>query len=129
MAAMMKQFGGNATEMPKVSTKTLTATTDAAGKFRFENVPPGTYWLTAKKVGFGDGSYKPKAAAARAGESLRLSPGQELKEVDFRLVPRGTVSGRVLDEDGEPLPSAMVSALAYHFMHGHRRLLPADMRS
>jgi hypothetical protein len=127
MAAMMKQFGGNATEMPKVSTKTLTATTDAAGKFRFENVPPGTYWLTAKKVGFGDESYKPKGAAARDGESLRLSPGQELKEVDFRLVPHGTVSGRVLDEDGEPLPSAMVSALAYHFMHGHRRLLPADM--
>jgi Carboxypeptidase regulatory-like domain len=127
MAAMMKQFGGNSTEMPKVATKTVTATTDAAGKFRFENVPPGTYWLTAKKTGFGDERYKPKRVAGGDSESLRLSSGQELKDVDFRLVPHGTVSGRVLDEDGEPFPSAMVSAMAYHFMHGHRRLIPADM--
>ena len=124
MAAMMKQFGGKSTET-KVASKTVTATTDAAGKFHFENVAPGTYWLTAKKVAFGDQQYKPKGGAA--GEGLRLSSGQELKNVDFRLVPHGTVSGRVLDEDGEPLPSAMVSAMAYHFMHGHRQLMAADV--
>jgi protocatechuate 3,4-dioxygenase beta subunit len=127
MAAIMQQFGGHSTEMPKVSTKTVTATTDAAGKFRFENVPPGTYWLTARKAGFGDERYKPKGAAAGTRGSLRLSPGQELKDVDFRLVPHGTVSGRVLDEDDEPFPSAMVSALAYSFAQGHRRLMASDI--
>ena len=124
VAAMMAQFkpSGPAQELPKVATKTLTATTDAMGKFRFENVPPGTYWLTAKKVGYGDGRYPEKGGDG----SMRLSSGQELKQADFRLVPHATLSGRVLDEDGEPYPSAMVSALTYHFASGRRRMAPVD---
>ncbi|MGO9095085.1 MAG: carboxypeptidase regulatory-like domain-containing protein [Bryobacteraceae bacterium] len=126
MAAMREQFGGHSSEMPKVSTKTFAATTDAAGKFHFDNLPPDTYWITVKKAGFGDQRYKPKGAAAGARGSLRLAAGQELKDVEIRLVPHGTISGRVLDEDGDPFPSAMVSALASTFVHGRRRLMPAD---
>lgn len=125
VAAMMAQFkpSGSAQELPKVATKTLTATTDALGKFRFENVPPGTYWLTAKKVGYGDGKYPEKGGAG----SVNLSAGQELKQADVRLVPHATLSGRVLDEDGEPYPTAMVSALAYNFGSGRRRMAPVDV--
>lgn len=124
--AAMRAFytrSGPAQELPKVATKTLTATTDALGKFRFENVPPGTYWLTAKKVGYGDGKYPEKGGDG----SMRLSSGQELKQADFHLVPHATLSGRVLDEDGEPYPSAIVSALTYHFGSGRRRMAPVDM--
>jgi hypothetical protein len=126
MAAMMKQFGGDSAKMANVATKSLGATTDAAGKFRFENVPPGTYWLTARKAGFSDEHYKPIGANAGVGGSLHLSPGQELKDIDVRLVPYGTISGRVLDEDGDPFPSAMVSALATSFVQGHRRQVASD---
>ena len=122
--AVMAQLkpGGPKSELPKVTTKTLTAATDAAGKFRFENVPPGTYWLTAKKVGYGDGKYP-----ERGEDSVRLSSGQELKQADLRMVPHATVSGRVLDEDGEPYPGAMVSAMTYDFSSGRRRLAPKDV--
>jgi hypothetical protein len=123
--AVMAQLkpGGPKSELPKVTTKTMTATTDAAGKFRFENVPPGTYWLTAKKVGYGDGKYPEKGD----DDSVHLASGQELKQADFRLVPHATLSGRVLDEDGEPYPSAMVSAMTYDFSSGRRRLAPKDV--
>jgi len=124
LAAMMKQFGGDSAKMPNVATKTLSALTDAAGGFRFENVPPGVYWLTAKKAGFSDEQYKP--AGTQASGSLRLSAAQELKDIHLRLVPLGTASGRVLDEDGDPFPSATVSALKYTFVQGHRRLVAAD---
>jgi len=122
MAAMMQMVkpNGASPELPKVTTKTLAAATDAAGKFRFENVPPGMWWLTAKKVGFGDGRY------SEGDGSLTLSSGQERTKVDFRLVPNGTLSGRVVDEDGEPYPTASVTALTYTYMMGHRRLTPAD---
>jgi protocatechuate 3,4-dioxygenase beta subunit len=121
MAAMMRQFGSGASApLPQVTTKTFAASTDGNGKFHFEQVPPGTYWLTAQKPGFADGRYPPKEG------SLRLSSGQEMSHVDMRLVPYGTLSGHVLDEDGEPFPAAMVTALSYSFVSGRRRLMPAD---
>jgi hypothetical protein len=125
--AMMAQFGGSSTDTAKVSTQTFAATTDAAGKFHFDNLAPGSYWLNAKKAGFGDQRYRPSGATAGAHESVRLSSGQELKDLEIRLVPNGAISGRVLDEDGEPFPTAMVSALASTFVHGRRRLMPTDV--
>ena len=121
MAAMMRQYGAGSSVSTQITTKTLAATTDAAGKFRIEQVPAGTWWLKALKPGFADGRYPQK------GGSLRLTAGQEMAHVDIRLVPYGTLSGHVLDEDGEPFPSAMVSALTYNFSSGHRRLLPVDV--
>ncbi len=120
---MIRQSGGgvSASQLPQVTTKTLAATTDAAGKFRIEQVPAGTWRLKAQKPGFADGRYPLK------GGSLRLTAGQEMAHVEIRLVPYGTLSGHVLDEDGEPFPTAMVSALSYSFASAHRRLMPVDM--
>jgi len=125
MAAMMQQFkpGGSTPELPKVATKTLSATTDAAGKFRFENVTPGTYWLTGKKAGFEDARY----SGSGGDDSLRISAGQESVQADLKLVPYGTLSGVLTDEDGEPFPSATVTALRYGFQTGRRRTMMTDV--
>jgi hypothetical protein len=52
------------------------------------------------------------------GAVLSLRPGQELKDLLFRLVPSGVVAGRILDEDGEPVnPSRVVKnyeVVVYH---------------
>jgi hypothetical protein len=122
MAAMIRQSSGGAPppQLPQVTTRTFAAVTDAAGKFRFEQVPAGTWWLRARKPGFEDGRYPPRHG------SLHLAAGQEMAPVDIRLVPYGTLSGHILDEDGEPFPTAMVSALSYRYDSGHRRLTPAD---
>src|SRR5207248_8888823 len=42
----------------------------------------------------------------------------------FRLIPWGVIAGRVLDEEGEPLPWAQVSALREVYSNGKRRLSP-----
>ena len=125
MAAMMQQFKPNSTspQMPRPATKTMAASTDSTGKFRFENIPPGTYWLTAKKPGFGDDRYAPSGSDG----SIALTAGQHLTNADFDLTSHATLTGRVLDEDGEPYPSAMVTALSYKFVMGRRRLTPADV--
>ena len=124
IAAMIQQYGSPTTAV-MVSYKSIATTTDAAGRFRFEKVTPGNYWLTAKKAGFGDGAYKPKATASSRG-AIRLAPGQELKNIEFHLVPHGSASGHVLDEDGEAFPTATVSAYSYSFSKGLRRLVVAD---
>ena len=104
--------------------KTFAATTDSAGKFKFERVDPGDYYLTAKHAGFMDETYKPTGRDSQG--RMHLSASQELSEVEFRLVPQGAVSGHVVDEDGDPVASAMVTASTYSFATGHRKLQPAD---
>jgi hypothetical protein len=46
--------------------------------------------------------------------------------VEFRLVPQGAVSGKVVDEDGDPVGDAMVTASKYSYATGHRTLQAAD---
>ncbi len=120
MAAMVRQFGSDA-EVDQFATRALTTVTDAAGKFRFEQVPPEAYWIKAEKPAFVDGRYPLKNG------SLRLTAGQQLAHVQIRLVPYATLSGHVLDEDGEPFPSVLVSALSYRFAYGRRRLMPVGL--
>ena len=105
--------------------KTFTAASDASGKFKFDHVDPGDYYFTVKHAGFVDQTYKVTGLNRSEGR-LHLTAGQELHDVEFRLVPQGAVSGKVVDEDGDPVGDAMVSASKYSFASGRRRLQPAD---
>jgi hypothetical protein len=109
----------------KEAKKTFTATSDAGGKFRLENVDPGDYYFQVKRAGFVEQTYKPAAANSSEG-MLHLNAGQELHNIEFRLVPQGALSGKVVDEDGDPVGDAMVSASRYSFASGHRTLAPVD---
>jgi uncharacterized GH25 family protein len=130
MEAMAAMFGGGSDPgskpaPPKPARKSFAATTDAAGKFRFDPVDAGDYFLTAKHAGYVDGTYKPEGKYALDGK-VHLQPGDSLTEVTIRLVPQGALSGRVLDEDGDPVAGASVSAQSYSYSAGKRRLIPAD---
>lgn len=69
--------------------------TDAAGRFSFDALPPGTYGLTVFAPG-----YAPELREIAAG-------GQE---VAFRLEAGKTIEGRVLLPDGTPAPGIVVTA-------------------
>jgi hypothetical protein len=126
MEKMMEQFAGDTPKPggPKTEHKTFTAATDSTGKFHFE-VEAGDYFLKAKHVGFGDVNYKPEGKYAVAGK-MHLQPGDSVTEVTIRMVPHGAINGRVIDEDGDPVGNAMVTAQTYSFEGGHRRMTPKD---
>jgi hypothetical protein len=73
------------------------ASTDAQGKFIFEDIPPGDYSLSAERVAYLNG---------HAESDISAGPGASVKEVVLKLIPAGVISGRVLDEDGDPVPDA-----------------------
>ena len=98
--------------------------TDDSGAFEFSDLPAARYTLTVSKTGFVNLSYGQRRPL-QAGTPLQLAEGQELKGIEFRL-PRGSVvTGRVLDEHGDPMAGTMVRVLAYQYAQGNRQLTPA----
>src|SRR5712692_6828588 len=57
---------------------------------------------------------------------LSLAPGQNVRDVVFRLTPNAVISGRVFDEDGEPMERVTVQARLFMYRHGQRQLMPAS---
>ena len=88
--------------------RVFSAASDAGGRFTIEEIEPGTYSMFAERNGFVQAQYG--AGWNRVPALLVLSPGQRLRDVSFRLVPQGVITGRVVDEDGEPVEHVQVSA-------------------
>ncbi len=95
---------------------TRAASTDAEGKFRFEGVEAGTYFLIVQKQGF-----VPERRTGYAGRPIRVTPGQEVSGLEYKLQPHAVITGRVVDDEGEPVQGLAVSVLQRRFTNGKRR--------
>ena len=105
--------------------QSTTATTDDQGKFQFTDVEAGTYRLFAARNGFSRQEYGQRSVN-RPGTVMNVATGQQLTDVVFRLTPAATVSGRVLDTNGDPLTGVTVQALRSTYdASGRRTLQPA----
>ncbi len=107
------------TEGPGAS---YSATSDAEGRFAFSKVAPGRYRLQGERVGFTDQSYSMSSRSQRA-TLLWVQSGQAVKDILFKLTPQAVITGRVVDEDGDPLPGAAVQVLRYSYAGGSRHLM------
>jgi len=67
-------------------TRSVTVVTDENGRFEFKRIDPGRYNLTAMRVGYVSLPYGQRNAGD-PGAILTLNPGQEMKDLLFRLVP------------------------------------------
>ena len=102
-------------------------TTDADGKYEFTEVRAGRYTVSASKGSFVNLSYG-QLRPFDAGKPLEIRDAQTVERIDLAL-PRGSVvTGRILDEYGEPMPEVQVALQRYQFMQGQRRLVPAGRR-
>jgi carboxypeptidase family protein len=94
------------------------AVTDAAGRFEFTALAPGSYALAASREGF-------DTATARGGQKLlrvTLADGEEKNDIVIRLRPFGVVTGRILDEDGDPLRQIQVQTMVHRYAATGRQL-------
>lgn len=100
------------------------ALTDAEGRFEFRDVPAGRFTLSATKSGFVTVQYG-QTRPFESGKPIELAEAQLLDKADIAL-PRGSViSGRLLDEFGDPVPDASVTAMRSTWSNGRRRLQSA----
>jgi len=100
------------------------AATDRDGHYAIEGLPAGRYTINVSRAGFVSTAYGQRDPL-RVGKPLTIREGEQVRGIDFRL-PRGSViSGRVFDEDGEPLLGASVRVLRFTYSATGRRLVPA----
>jgi hypothetical protein len=75
--------------------------TDSEGKFVFKNLAGGFYNIVAVANGFVRQQYGQRSVNGQ-GTPFVLAANQNMKDMALRLTPAGTVSGRIVDENGQP---------------------------
>jgi hypothetical protein len=80
----------------------LLAQTGEDGRFRLENLPVGDNTLIITKAGY-----------ALQSDRRTLVAGLQPASLEVKMLPLGTISGRILDANGRPAPRVRVVTLFY----------------
>jgi protocatechuate 3,4-dioxygenase beta subunit len=87
-----------------------TTRTDGSGRFIFEALPLGKYDLRAVKAPLGTAIYG-AGSTRELGDLITLADGETRADLKLRFVRSATISGRVVDPDGDPVPGVSVNLL------------------
>ena len=100
----------------------LNAVTDASGHFAFRQLPAGQYMIQTHSE-----KYPPGQGPLDTGQQLTisLSAEEEKKDIRLTLTPGGSVRGRIVDEEGTPMPHCSVTGARFHDMGTDRTLQQA----
>jgi len=94
------------------------------GRFLLPTVEPGRFTLTGERAGYARQAYGARGNSS-TGAVLTLTAGHEMKDLVFRLAPNAVLSGKVRDEDGDPMASTVVMALRLAYQHGRKQYAEA----
>ena len=93
-------------------------TSDASGKFHFENIPPGRYAVVARRD-----EYVASGSQGRPDVTVTVTLSkQEHRDVVLTMIPTSTISGRVTSSKG-PLASISIEAVQETYNRMGRRSL------
>ena len=96
-------------------------TTGPDGRYEFTDLPAGRYDVSVSKGAFITVSWD-QQKPMQPGKPIDLAPGQILERVDFRLARGGVMTGRIVDEFGEPLAGLEMAVMRSVTMNGKREL-------
>jgi protocatechuate 3,4-dioxygenase beta subunit len=98
--------------------------TGADGRYEFAELPAGRFTVSAIKSGFVNVQYG-QTRPFESGKAIELADAQTIDKADIAM-PRGSViAGRIVDEFGEPITDATVTAMRSVWSGGRRRLQSA----
>ena len=90
--------------------KPIVTVTSGDGKFFFAGVEPGVYRLFLEKSGYLSQEYGSKKFQY-SGESISFKAKDKKADLEFRAMPQSVLTGKVIDEDGEPVTQTSVIAM------------------
>jgi hypothetical protein len=99
---------------PAAGQKPYVTRSDESGKFLFDNVQPAHYVATAAADGYSE--------MRSVGKPVVVAAQQVVEDVEVRITPLAAISGKVLDEDGQPMTGVSVGVMRYVYMSSGKRL-------
>jgi len=97
--------------------------TDASGRFELTDIEPGRYRLSVQRNGYVSQAYG-RRGSDQPGTILSISPGQTVRDIQVAMTTAGVLTGRIYDDDGEPVVNSQVFALSFTYREGRREPLP-----
>jgi len=97
--------------------------TGADGRYELTGLPAGTYTVTATKANYVRTAWGEQRAEG-PGKRITLTDGQVVDNIDLSLRRAGVVTGKIVDEFGDPVTDVFVTVMRYQYVQGSRRLMP-----
>jgi Carboxypeptidase regulatory-like domain len=88
----------------------LNAVTDASGHFAFRQLPAGQYMVQAQSEGYPVGRL---GSDLTRQVSITLAADEQKRDVEIYLTPGASLRGRIVDEEGNPMPQCSVAPMQY----------------
>ena len=95
--------------------------TDSQGSFTFSNIALGRYEVRAQHEGY-FGPFAHGVSPRFVSKACEIRSAQASCPTDLRLIPAGSISGRLLDPQDVPVPRGQVSALHIEYRQGRHLL-------
>lgn len=111
---------GRATSTPGVD-PVPQVMTDQDGRFAFRNLPGGQFNLTAQKAGYLDGAYG-RLRPDGPPQQVQLGDGERRDDVVIPMFLPAAITGRLVDDRGEPVVGAEIRAYRRTLVSGRRVL-------
>ena len=84
------------------------AMSDRAGHFSIATIRPGTYILLPERAGY----LHVQAKGSTGIPNITIKPGEHVTGYQLEMTPRALISGRVVDEAGDPVQGVRVQTVA-----------------
>jgi protocatechuate 3,4-dioxygenase beta subunit len=97
------------------------ATSDGSGHYTISGIEPGAYRVNASRTGYLSMQYNARRPEG-PGTPLDVARAQKATGVDFKLTPHGVVTGKVSDEDGDPMENVQIQLMHMAYNQGRKQL-------
>ncbi len=105
-----------------------TTYTDAEGRFVLRNLPLGRYTVEATKPGYVRSAYGARRYD-RPGTPVTITDADRSHTLQWRMARGAVITGRILDEYGQPAQGGRVNVQQVRVVNGERTLVPVPMVS